>query len=312
MIDEQTYEINYPQKVSPIKKKVGHYSPIYNPPLRTGFVDYQNPRKYQYSKPKSPEPIKEDFYDTKVKKYKTPRKLHKTQNIQNEYENPNLFTPSKTPNFFIKTRDTPEFRDFTDAWGEYLDMKHLQNVHSKIYLTVYYKKWKTKYSQKFVQRLKERTSANSSYLQSRENDSISVDRSNKVIDTIELLERARRTIDEMTSSSSWIQNAANSVTLLHTRNLSTRNTTTIHNDSIRIGKSSLYPDQPKSPPVVYPDEHYIIPVDIHKRHANRSLADSFSTISDESDELGPIRSLMHSGIEDEDSDDDISMPSDSD
>ncbi|EAY14148.1 hypothetical protein TVAG_351960 [Trichomonas vaginalis G3] len=282
MSTEKTFEIFYPMKASPVKRKTSHFTHTLNPPLRTGFVDYQNPKKYA----SSPEPRirseTKDFSYSSENKIKKPRKLYR-QNIQSPpEENPNLFKPSKTPNFFIKTRDPPEFQDFTDVWGEYLELRHLKRIENTIYWKVYFKKWKSRYSQQFVQRIKQ-TSTYSNNSSRKDKDEINVN-PYREIDTIDLIERARRTIDEMTSSSSWVQNAATSVSIIQSRKSSYQNNYSYRNESIHIGQSSLYPDQPKSPPVSYPNEHYIIPVDKPSRNPNRSLADSFSTLEDESDD----------------------------
>ena len=286
----------------PTKRRKKHASPpsLYHPPLRTGFTDYQNPKNYS---PHNQEPkttpsrtaLNYQNVPNSSPSYKKPRKLHLAKNRREIVLENGVFTPSKIPNFFIKGKDPPKFDDFDESWDEYLEMKQLDSVRNLIYFTVYYRKWKQNYSTHFVQKIRHKSSLlNQQQISSNQNNS---DQNIATLDTVELLERARQTIDQLTSSSSRAKSlSVNKLTsyddyrqqieqqkqfLLEQQQSSLYSSTTGYSQysDLSLGspmktRSSILPDPAPVSPIAFPNDNKI-PVFEKRRNQFQSLADSF-------------------------------------
>lgn len=274
------------------KKAKVHPPSLWHPPIRTGLVDYQNPKKNSpVSKEKQAN--KEQNSDTKQsenkipeQKFKKPRKLSQIKEKQEIIFENNYFIPSKIPNFFIKGKEPPKFGDFDEKWEEYLEMKELDRVRNSIYFAVFYKKWKRAYSMHFVQKVRSKSSVLATKTSTPRSPTQSEPNSLE-IDTIELLERARKTIDELTSSSSRSKsltinrnqqtigtyNQAQEQSSAYSRNTYSQYSDFSNASPIRT-KSTILPDEPRHSPISFPNEN-VIQAKEGRRRQFHSLADSF-------------------------------------
>jgi hypothetical protein len=148
----------------------------------------------------------------------------------------------------------------------------MDSVRSRIYFKVYFMKWKQKHSQHFVDKIKQKSSVlNTGYSTERASDSKSVEAYE--LDTVELLERARRTIDELTSSSFRSRSITTGSKNFEKESSSFSSINEVPSTSF-ASKSLIYPDSQSPRPVSYPKDGTIHLKERRKNFCN-SLADSF-------------------------------------
>lgn len=127
-------------------------------------------------------------------------KSHNFQNKSNADTNIVRLPPPSKPNFIRKSQETLVKANFDDRWQLYLEMKALDDARNRIYFKVYFYKWKAASSNKFIERIREKTSHFESVQTSQKINNYHEQYQNmSKDDAAELINKARRKYNEYTS-----------------------------------------------------------------------------------------------------------------
>lgn len=180
----------------------------YNPPLKFGLTDYQNPPSLRVIRKRNMEPsqLKSHYTEKNLSKYRklmnSPKKSRMGRKSLKKSDlgnfNDNFFIPSKKPNFIIIDDNTQPNFSFEDNWAEYLTMKKENQTRQRIYFGLFFRKWKNRFISSSIQRYK---SIRQNFTNLFNTPTVTEGQSvRREIDTYSLLERARKTISDISLS----------------------------------------------------------------------------------------------------------------